>query len=92
MYGNINGTTYEEVHKNVNDSTIKKVDDEWYKINIDDKGYSNYVVDAIYCNDRSVYSGTGIGTSTTYYVSYIIKKILHLCVIRKMINLLYLMI
>ena len=68
MYGNIEGNTYEDVHANIYDSTIKKVVDKWYKINIEDKGYNDYVTDAIYCNDRSVYSGTGIGTSTTYYM------------------------
>lgn len=31
-------------------------------------GYEDYVADAIYCNDRSVYEGTGIGTTETTYM------------------------
>ena len=61
-YGNISGTTYEETHANTSNSTIKQVIDAWYKTNISDKGFSSYLVDSIYCNDRSLYSGTGIGT------------------------------
>ena len=70
MYGDIYGTTYEETHENINDSVIKKANDNWYKTNIEDKGYSEYVADAIYCNDRSLYTGTGIGKETTYYQAH----------------------
>ena len=64
------GTTYEETHANTNDSTIKTVVDNWYKTNIEDAGYSTYINDTLFCNDRSFASsntGTGAGTSETDY-------------------------
>ena len=70
MYGTPGSNTYEDTHANINDSTIKVANDNWYKTNIVDKNYSQYVADAIYCNDRSLSSGTGIGTTTTFYMVY----------------------
>lgn len=70
MYGTTSSSTYEETHANTNNSTIKTANDNWYKTNIVDKNYSQYVADAIYCNDRSLSSGTGIGTTATYYMAY----------------------
>ena len=70
MYGTKGSSTYEDTHKNTNNSTIKTANDNWYKTNIFDKNYSQYVADAIYCNDRSLSSGTGIGTTHTYYMAY----------------------
>ena len=69
MYGTAGSSTYEDTHANANNSTIKTANDNWYKTNIVDKNYSQYVADAIYCNDRSLSSGTGIGTTTTYYMA-----------------------
>ena len=73
MYGTTGASTYEETHANINDSTIKGVVDNWYKTNIEDAGYSNYISDTLFCNDRSFNSsnsGTGAGISTTYYRWY----------------------
>ena len=70
MYGTPGSSTYEGTHANTNSSTIKTANDNWYKTNIVDAGYSEYVADAIYCNDRSISSGTGIGTTATYYMAY----------------------
>ena len=42
------------LNNNTNSSTIKSNIDEWYKNNIEDKGYSDYVEDTVWCNDRSV--------------------------------------
>ena len=70
MYGTPGSSTYEGTHANTNNSTIKTANDNWYKTNIVDKNYSQYVADAIYCNDRSISSGTGIGTTATYYMAY----------------------
>ena len=67
MYGATNASTYEETHANINNSTIKIVVDNWYKTNIEDKGYANYVSDTIFCNDRSLISGTGVGTTIADY-------------------------
>lgn len=69
MYGAV-GSTYAATHTNASSSTIKTAVDNWYKTNIVDKGYSSYVVDAIYCNDRSLTSGTGVGTTATNYGAY----------------------
>ena len=70
MYGATGTSTYDETHANINDSTIKTVVDNWYKTNIEDAGYSSYISDTLFCNDRSFNTsntGTGTGTSVTYY-------------------------
>ena len=60
-----------EVHGVVISSTIKEVLESWYSANIANTGYSNYIdTNAGFCNDRTPYSGTGTGTSTTYYGAY----------------------
>ena len=78
MIGSTGVTTYANTHSNKSNSKIKGVIDAWYKTNIEDKGYSSYVADAIYCNDRSVvndstsnaefkkvgYTNTGLGYGT----------------------------
>ena len=73
MYGKVGASTYAETHANTNNSTIKTYIDTWYENNI--KGTSNekYIVDNIFCNDRSFApdnSGTGAGKSRTYYRWY----------------------
>ena len=73
MYGTAGSSTYEETHTNLNDSTIKTYLDNWYETNIEDKGLSSYISDTLFCNDRSfneANTGTGAGTSTTYYRWY----------------------
>ena len=71
MYGKVRAS-YAETHANINTSTIKTYLDAWYENNI--KGTSNeqYVKDNLFCNDRSFStsnSGTGAGTSPTFYNS-----------------------
>lgn len=63
MYGTAGSSTYESTHSNSTNSLIKNAVDQWYDKNIVNTGYEDYVADAIYCNDRSVYEGTGIGTT-----------------------------
>ena len=59
MYGDPDATTFSEVHANTNDSTIKVAVDGWYKTNIVDKGYSQYVSTAVeFCGDRSLSSSS----------------------------------
>ena len=70
MFGQANANNYNTTHTNSNDSTIKVIVDNWYKTNIIDKEYHNKVADVIYCNDRSLYSGNGYGTSVTNYSGY----------------------
>ena len=53
------------------DSNAKKVLDEWYVNNILNKGYSKYISEqAGFCGDRTTYSGSGIGTTSTTYNAY----------------------
>ena len=81
MYGTLPSSTYADTHKNTNNSTIKGVIDEWYQNNL--SSYSQYIADAIYCNDREVvnltvgsgtdaviFNGNGTGTNQTAYASY----------------------
>ena len=73
MYGTVRASTYAETHANTNNSTIKTYIDTWYENNI--KGTSNekYIVDNLFCNDRSFApnnSGTGAGEVSTYYRWY----------------------
>ena len=70
MYGNVGSSTYEATHANINNSSVKIVVDNWYKTNIADKGYGNYIADIIYCNDRSLYSGSGYSRKATNYGAY----------------------
>ena len=80
MYGSAGSSTYADTHKNTNNSTIKGVIDSWYQNNL--HSYSQYIADAIYCNDREVvnvtygsgtktttYNGNGVGTNNTAYAS-----------------------
>lgn len=67
MYGTKGASTYANTHSNTTNSTIKTELDSWYDTNIVNTGNEKYIADAIYCNDRSLSSGTGIGkTKTTY--------------------------
>ena len=75
MYGSTGQSSYTPTHANNNNSTIKGVLDNWYKTNIVDKNYSQYVsTEAGFCNDRKTQSGvisdygtTGYGTNATTY-------------------------
>ena len=69
MYGTKGATTYANTHSNTTNSTIKTKLDSWYDTNIVNTGNEKYIADAIYCNDRSVSSGTGIGTTDTTYAA-----------------------
>ena len=69
MYGTAGATSYANTHSNTTNSTIKTKLDSWYDTNIVNTGNEKYIADAIYCNDRSVSSGTGIGTTETYYAA-----------------------
>ena len=76
MFGGENGvasTSKDQAQTNETSSNIKTELEKWYKDNIVDTGYSNTVSDEIFCNDRSFAddnTGTGFGTSTTYYAAY----------------------
>ncbi len=77
MYGATGASTYAAAHANTNDSTIKAYIDNWYKTNIVGTTNEQYLVDNIFCNDRSISSGTpsgysnlGYGTENTVYRWY----------------------
>lgn len=69
MFGTKGASTYANTHSNTTDSTIKTELDSWYETNIVNTGNEKYIADAIYCNDRSLSSGTGIGTKKTTYTA-----------------------
>ena len=84
MFGGANGsasTSKEQAQRNETDSSIKTKVDEWYKTNIVDTGYGNYVADNIFCNDRSTPgksatgwssdTGLGYGSAITAYGAYV---------------------
>ena len=72
MYGNPDGTTFDEVHENTMSSTIKTTVDNWYKIYIADKGYNDYLSNYTgFCGDRSLVYGDGISTNIfSYFGTY----------------------
>ena len=73
MYGQTRASTYAAAHANTNDSTIKAYIDNWYNTNIVGTTNEQYLADNVFCNDRSFAqnnSGTGTGTSVTYYRWY----------------------
>ena len=73
MYGQTGASTYTAAHANTNDSTIKAYIDNWYKTNIVGTTNEQYLVDNVFCNDRSISNdnvGTGVGTTRTNYRWY----------------------
>ena len=59
MYGDITNGLF----NNENDSLIKTYLENWYKSNILDKNYSDYIYDSGFCNDRKIISGDGISSA-----------------------------
>ena len=68
MYGSTSSSTYEGTHTNTNSSVMKNNLDDWYDENLLD--YTKFIADSGFCGDRSLSSGTGIGTTTSYYGAY----------------------
>ena len=69
--------SYEGILENTTDSTIKERIDTWYEENLlnrtDENGvlWSEYLSDEVFCNDRSISSGSGYLLSpTTYFGPY----------------------
>ena len=68
VYGTPNGSTYLEEHTPVegHDSTMLTNIKKWadrFNLNY----YRDYMADVIWCNDKRLYSGTGIGTDNTTF-------------------------
>ena len=73
MYGTPGSSTYEETHKNTNDSVLKKNIDNWYESNLKNS-YNDYLSDTGFCNDRNPAtknSKIGTGKEITYYSGYL---------------------
>ena len=58
MYGTTGSNNYNDTHANINDSTIKAHLDTWYSTQM--MGYSSYISDTLFCNDRGVASSDAI--------------------------------
>ena len=58
-------SNYEQAHENINDSSIKKVIDNWYDNHL--TYYEDYLSDSGFCGDRSIDEGGGYGISFTNY-------------------------
>ena len=72
MYGTTGSSAYNEVHKNTNDSVMKKKLDLWYEENLKEN-FIIYLSDSGFCNDRqplTINSDAGTSNITTYYNSY----------------------
>lgn len=67
-YGDTLQDSYELTHTNKFDSDIKKILDSWYLDNLN--GYSNYISDSIFCNNRNT-SLNGYNNLETNYISNI---------------------
>ena len=62
-------SSYTETLNNEFDSTIKKSIDSWYATNL--INYTSYLADSTFCNDRSIYIGTGYRVfENTLYKTY----------------------
>jgi hypothetical protein len=68
MYGTANSSTYEAEHENLYDSTILTKLKTWYDNNFSITEQS-LLADTIWCNDKRVASGTGIGNTKTSYAA-----------------------
>jgi len=58
------------VQTNSESSNIKTLLENWYNTKIVNEGYDEYVADAIFCNDRTMTSGTGGSDINTTYSTY----------------------
>jgi hypothetical protein len=65
MYGTPSSSTYDATHANTNSSTVKQMVDTWYAANL--TSYTDKISDTEFCNDRSLFIGTGIGKTYTVY-------------------------
>ena len=59
----------DQVHGLTTNSSIKTIIDEWYLDNLADEA-DDLEGNAGFCGDRTTYSGTGTGYTTTYYAAY----------------------
>lgn len=65
MYGIPRSSSYSEEHANRNKSLLMKALEYWYENKL--INYSNQLADTVWCNDKSISSGSGYGSTNTYY-------------------------
>ena len=66
MYGTAGASTYAETHANKNESALKVYLDNWYKTNILGTSNERYLVDNVFCNDRSLIPNTSDSNSVYF--------------------------
>ena len=67
MYGTPGSTTYEATHANTNKSTILTNLETWYNNNL--KTYESVIDNNVFCNDKSLSSGSGYSANATDYAA-----------------------
>ena len=60
-------TPYDATHVNVVSSSLKITLENWYKTNIVDTSNSKFIAENIFCNNKMLRSGTGIGKDRSDY-------------------------
>jgi len=80
MYGGevgVSSTSRAQAVTNEASNSAKKELETWYIANIENKGYSDYISDTLFCNDRRLRNevggtstGPGYGSTTTLYAAY----------------------
>ena len=73
MYWTLGSSTYGETHANINDSTIKKYLDIWYKNTLSGTEYEQYLIDNEFLGNRSLSNNAenvGFSNSKTLYYWY----------------------
>ena len=73
MYGNFTApsTSYEQAHANEVDSNLKTYIDNWYVNNIYNTGYSQYLADSLFCNERRTSDNSlAFGQNAVTYLGY----------------------
>ncbi len=68
MYGSTKASEYVDAHANRVKSTVLTNLEAWYTSKI--SAYEDKLADTIWCNDKSIASGTGAGTSASNYGAY----------------------
>ncbi len=64
MYGTPNSTSYDEEHKNINNSAIKTMLENWYANNL--LQYNDYIEDTTFCNSKMIIDDSLFGNENIY--------------------------
>lgn len=61
--------SYDEAHANTKSSALKQYLQNWYSSNL--SGYSSYIADGIFCNDRKVITKEGFNSNYSNLLKYV---------------------